>query len=412
MKFAKEWAFCSFDIFPWWTSILNDSKEPMSLQKGIAYLLLMLSASCVDRINIYVGQTSALPLVIDGFISAQPGPYTVKVNSSFDTESSVYTRIAAEVRSMIISDNVGNYEQLKPMGNGVYQTLNFQGVSGRVYKLQIELFDGKQYESLPDTLLPAPKLDSVWYELNDAGNGLYQTTTKWGFDVLASSATGESRTNTFSWTAKGTFRVDTHPELINQSKSKCYPQDPDNNQCSFIPPCSGLYNQGTTRFPAYVQVKPCSCCTCWYDMFNPRLTLSDNKFRSGPSRFPRTVVYRVPVSGLILMYKIHVEVSMQSMTAQTYGFWKIIKNQQEAVGSIFQPITGKIASQFVQVKGPAAPITGIFYAAGIAKRSLEIKREHVVPVSLFPEITPDATSLSCLELFPNATTVKPDFWFD
>jgi hypothetical protein len=89
-----------------------------------------------------------------------------------------------------------------------------------------------------------------------------------------------------------------------------------------------------------------------------------------------------------------------------------LKNQQEAVGSIFQPITGKIATQFKQISGSPTPVTGIFYAAGARQLRMVITRDMVVPTSLFTPIPLGGTDLSCFDLYPNATNVKPDFWVD
>ncbi len=376
----------------------------------LTFLAFVALGACVDRISFDTGRLQDMPLVIDGYITDQPGPYSVQVSSSFDIDAKVSTRIAQDVKRMVISDNTGINEELIPQGNGLYKTSTIQGVAGRVYKLSIEMYNGRTYESIPDTLHHAGNMDSLFYELNEHGNGLYATVAGWGIDILAKASAGNAKTNAFLWTSKGTFRVDTHPELVNTAKTKCYWQD--NGQCSFIPPCSGLYNFGTTRLPIYQRVSPCTCCTCWYDLYSSKLILSDNAFRTGSSSFPRMNVFRVPVSPLLLMYKMYIDVKMLSLSQQSYRFWKVIRNQQEAVGSIFQPITGKIATQFVQVSGSPAPVTGMFYAAGSKQLTIVITHDMVTPNSLFSEIPMNGTNLSCLELYPNATNIKPDFWVD
>lgn len=184
--------------------------------------------ACVDRISFDTGRLDDMPLVIDGYISDQPGPYTVRVSSSFDIDAKVSTRIAEEVKRMVIFDNAGTTEELIPQGEGVYKTNSIQGIVGRVYKISIELYNGRSYESIPDTLHHGGNLDSLFYELNEHGNGLYANASGWGFDILAKSSSGEAGTNAFLWTTKGTFRVDTHPERVNPAKTKCYRQDPDN----------------------------------------------------------------------------------------------------------------------------------------------------------------------------------------
>ncbi|HQQ98573.1 MAG TPA: DUF4249 family protein [Cyclobacteriaceae bacterium] len=385
----------------------------MVLGKSFRYTIIFVTlGACVDPISFDTGRLEDMPLVIDGHVTDLPGPYTVRVSSSFDIDAKVSTRIAQEVKRIILTDNAGTKEELIPQGDGLYKTVHMQGTVGRVYTLQVELYSGRVYESIPDTLLHAGALDSVYYNLNETGNGLYANASGWGFDILANASSGDANTSAFLWTTKGTFQVDTQPALINTAKSKCYRQTPDNGQCSFIPPCSGLYNVGTTRFPSYATVGPCTCCTCWYDLFNNRLALSDNSFRATASVFKGVNVFRVPVSPLLLMHKMYIDVTMFTLSRQSYQFWKVIKNQQEAVGSIFQPITGKITSQFRQVSGTPVAVTGIFYAAGARIKTIEITRSMVNPISLFSAIPQDGTYLSCFDLYPNATNVKPDFWVD
>jgi hypothetical protein len=76
------------------------------VKKIISYFFGFLAmGACVDRISFDTGRLDDMPLVIDGYISDQPGPYTVRVSSSFDIDAKVSTRIAEEVKRMVISDN-------------------------------------------------------------------------------------------------------------------------------------------------------------------------------------------------------------------------------------------------------------------------------------------------------------------
>ncbi|MBK7652915.1 MAG: hypothetical protein IPJ20_22225 [Flammeovirgaceae bacterium] len=113
------------------------------------------------------------------------------------------------------------------------------------------------------------------------------------------------------------------------------------------------------------------------------------------------------------MFKIHIEVTQATLTENSFQFFKSIRDQKEAVGSLFQPITGKIPSTFIQLKGTTTPIVGIFYASGVASKSKYITPADVPPQVTIPHVDFSKIGwLSCLELFPNATNIKPDFWED
>lgn len=119
------------------------------------------------------------------------------------------------------------------------------------------------------------------------------------------------------------------------------------------------------------------------------------------------------------MYKIRVEVLQLTLTKHAFGFFKSIQAQKEATGSLFQPITGKIPTTFFQVSGTPTSISGIFYAAGSSTKSKYITPEDVPFPIIVPEVDfaprppgPGLGWISCLELLPNATNTKPDFWQD
>lgn len=101
---------------------------------------------------------------ISGFISDQPGPYEVRIYSIFDIESKESRKTAVTVKRIEISDHLGTTGVLNPIEEGIYQTdpAGIRGVVGGVYKLKVELFDGRIYESLPDTILATGSLDSMY----------------------------------------------------------------------------------------------------------------------------------------------------------------------------------------------------------------------------------------------------------
>ena len=56
---------------------------------------------------------------------------------------------------MVLFDDSGLQEDLKEISQGVYQTSGvIRGRIGGVYRLYIRLLDGREYESIPDTLHP------------------------------------------------------------------------------------------------------------------------------------------------------------------------------------------------------------------------------------------------------------------
>ena len=104
------------------------------------------------------------------------------------------------------------------------------------------------------------------------------------------------------------------------------------------------------------------------------------------------------------------------MSRESYRFFQAIKDQRDAVNSLFQPISGRMPLNFTQTEGKPEVVQGLFYAAGVSSKALFIERNDVPGNADLPELN-DLINLgigqqSCLDMFPNATTVRPSFWKD
>lgn len=379
-------------------------------------ILFIILFSCVDRVEFDLDLPNDLSLVIEGRITNQPGPYQVKLSTSFDTQSDVQLRQPVSVKRISISDENGIEEPLEYVREGLYQTNPF-GLQGRidgVYTLRVELFDGRVYESVPDTLLAPGQIETLFYEFNEKPD--LEGIMEYGFDVLV-DANGNNRVqNRYLWNYTGTFKSITHPE---RDRSACYPIEEQGGKCNFLPLCTGLRNNAPwgiiPSYPFnYDVVGPCECCTCWYNLYTNVPILSDNLF-SNSIHDQAINIARIPLNQWIFMFKIHVEVSQLTLTENAYRFFSSIREQQEAIGSLFQPITGKIPQNFIQKAGVTTPVSGLFYAAGIDSQRIYITPEDVPNQNLVPKVDfniPGMGAVSCLELFPHSTNVKPAFWED
>ena len=374
-----------------------------------SFVFFLFLLACVDRLEIDITKPEDYGIVVDGFISDQPGPYTIKLSKAFDIESKESIKLSVTAKRLILSDDQGFSEELTEISSGTYQTkvTGIRGQVGNVYKLRVELLDGKIYESVPDTLLSSGKMDSLYYSYEGATN--LDGGTKYGFDIFVNSSRGGSSSSRFMWKMTGTFQSETHPEFQGRG---CYWFE---GKCNYVPPCSGYRNIGTQAFREIVKIFPCECCTCWYSIFNPKPVLSDDYFSAGQN-FEGIKVHRIPIDAWIFMHKIHVEVSQLSLTHRSFRFFKTLRDQKNAVNSLFQPVSGKIPVNFIQLNGAATPVQGLFYATAISSKSRYITRENVPHNELLPSLDSLVEAgigwVSCLELFPNATNVKPEFWED
>lgn len=315
----------------------------------ISYALIIFASACVDRIDFDIEVKSDFPIVIEGYISDKPGPYTINISNSFDIDSKETRKTQASVEKIIIMDDQGNQEVLSEVEKGVYKTSasGIMGVYGRAYRLQVTLPNSAVFESVPDTLSQPSKLDSVYFEFKNLGLSSIGE-TDYAFDIYFNGSTQGSNNKYFMWKFTGTFKVETVPEFDNEGEACGNIDCHGCNICNLVWKCSGLRNKGTARVPVFVRYEPCSCCTCWYNIYDDKPILSDLQFlQSG--QLKNVMAGRIPVHQWIFQHKVFAEVNQQSISSTAYNFYKSIKDQKDAVNSLFQPITGRVKNNFIGI---------------------------------------------------------------
>lgn len=363
----------------------------------ILWIGLVLISSCIDRIEIKVPDSYSSQLVVDGLITDEPGPYTVRLTKATRIEKFLeFSREDVTQANVTIIDNVGNSELLKEVTSGVYETRpdGIRGVVGREYSVRIETKEGKIYESIPDKMNPVGEIDNLYYE--------YETfqplsaPEEYGFRFYIDTEAIPNIDNFVRWKFTGIFRVDAEPKL--HTVFMCSP-DPR--------PCSGLvFVDGGLK-----RVGECTCCTCWVTRYETKPHVSDNQFvRDGDIK--RIEVGYVPIEFFPFQQRYRVEVKQMSLSREAYDYWRIIQPQKEGAASLFQPPTGKTRTN-VFAKYGNEEVQGLFYASSVKKRQIYLTNADV-PVNLrVPrwDCEDDGTiAESCLLAFKNSSNKPPADW--
>ncbi|NOQ25460.1 MAG: DUF4249 family protein [Bacteroidales bacterium] len=129
--------------------------------KTILYIALIsiLFTSCETVIDVDLNSTDS-KVVIEGSITNQPGPYTIKITQT--TDYFIPSNYPAMQNAIVnISDDDGHFETLIEVEPGIYQTASIQGTTGHTYNLYININDQEYTASsyLP-TITP---IDSLAY---------------------------------------------------------------------------------------------------------------------------------------------------------------------------------------------------------------------------------------------------------
>ena len=139
--------------------------------------LILLGSSCEEVITIDLNNADP-KIVIEGTVTDQPGPYTVTITKTTDyyNPGSYPTVSGAQVS---IVDDLGFSEQLPETKDGIYQTIDLQGTSGRTYTLTV-IVEGQTYSAV--SFMPQPtEIDSLFYSISEGG---VRHKDKEGYDLI------------------------------------------------------------------------------------------------------------------------------------------------------------------------------------------------------------------------------------
>jgi hypothetical protein len=338
-----------------------------------------MTLGCVDKAD-FETVTPELPLIIEGSVTDDPGPDTVKITKAYPADGGYYSRVGITGATVRITSDVGESDVLTDIGRGCYVTNTLQGATGRTYQLFVTI-GGHQYRSSLQRMLPPGQIDDITFEFTSKVNSSTGLTED-GFNVFVNSTVGSSSSHRLRYKVLGTYKVTTNPELI-QIRTDCA-----------SPPCP------TQSLPCATN---CECCVCWVSERENSPKLLNPEFVGG-NTITRIPVHYIPINNYTFNERYRVEVSQMELSQDAYDFYAAVRKQIENASSIFQP-------PFFELKGNVEPINqgpgvvGIFSAAAITKRYIYIYRSDV-PYDMVSE----AIAADCRAVAPNSSNQIPPFW--
>ncbi|MGF7214443.1 hypothetical protein GGR92_000583 [Spirosoma lacussanchae] len=344
-------------------------------QVGLACLSGVLLAGCVTE---YQPDSISLPpaLIVEGQITDQPGPYTVRLSRTADY-SIRSVNLLEEKATVTLADNAGNRETLIETSAGVYQTRTngLRGVAGRQYKLTIQTRAGLQFESQPELLTAAPPILNVYTEYrNEAIPGT--ANRRQGWDVYIDTKDPATPGNFYRWEW-------THYEPI----SVC---------------------QRTVRTDGSYTGLGC-CSQCWdiercYNCIN---TSSDANING--QAISKQLIMRAPYTSSAPYY---LEVQQQAISQGAYAFWKSVRQLVGNTGGLFDPAPALVQGNIRCVSDPSILAFGYFGATGVSERGFYVDRSagqgtpELAPPVFVPPLSPCVVCENSIYRTPN----KPRWW--
>ena len=322
--------------------------------KRLIYLLLLLPMSCIDPYQVDVPEGQQL-LTVEGLIHTGLGPHSITLTRS-DTYGSVFEGLVRPVTgaTVVVRDNEGQIIFLSEgqEARGSYFTpLGFRAESGKSYTLQIQTADGKVYTSLPEQVESAPEIEDISIKtVTVPVEG--ETSPRSGVQLISEINDPADQNNFYFWRLSPiVYVLETRPDLFTPRPT---PESPG-------------------RDP---QPKPC-CAICFRTETTGNQSLfiaQDDSFNGLTTRIPAGFIED---DGLRFVNTLRVDLNQYAISQEAYRFLRLVKQQAEISGSIFDPPPATIRGNMISLDNPEEVVLGYFIVAGESSKRIYIDKSDL-----------------------------------
>ena len=320
----------------------------MTLKRYFILVLLALSA-CIDPYQVEVEKGAQL-LTIEGMITSVPQVHRIRLTRS-DTYGSIFEGLVRPVTgaTVIVRDDLGNvifFAQDNEDPGSYNSPANFAAQIGRSYTLQIQTVEGKVYTSLPERVESVPEINELTYQVVQIPvEG--EVNPRSGVQLIASVDDPADQNNFYFWrNSPSVYILNTRPDLFTPRPSDTNPsRDPQPKDC-------------------------CNTCFRTELVGNQSLFIAqDDNFNGLNTKLP---VGFIEDDGLRFIQTYRVDLRQMSISQEAYRFLRLVKQQTEISGSVFDPPPATIRGNIISLEDPEEEVLGYFIAAGESNKRIYI----------------------------------------
>jgi hypothetical protein len=320
-----------------------------------------LGTSCIELIS---PETSTAPraLVVEGSVSDEVGPYTVKLTRSNpigtysptpEVGATVSVRVEHGAEYLFAEDSPGVY---------LSNPANFTGTAGARYTLQIVTADGRKYESDAIELKKVPTIDSVYFE---ASTRLADVTgdTITGVEILLDTHDSSNATTYYRWEWEEVWEIKVP-----------YPNNYDWVVWPVLIPTAERFGY---EVPNNRHVERC------YNSTRSNGLLFSSSLGLAQDRISKYELTYVSTEGYKLNSLYSIQVKQYALDEKEYHYWSELKKLSESLGTLFDPQPYDLRGNMHSLDDPAEAVLGYFSASTISTKRLYINRSELADVK-FP----------------------------
>ncbi|MDN5200410.1 DUF4249 domain-containing protein [Fulvivirgaceae bacterium BMA10] len=312
----------------------------------IAVVSILILNRCVEPFEVDIPAGANNLLVVDGLITNQAGPYTVKISRSVSLQENEFQTVNNATVS--IEEEGGPIEILVQTGEGQYQSHEngIRGAAGKRYRLTIALTDEKRYESSWVTLKPSPEIDQVYFEFEEKDTEDENEPLP-GVQIFLDTHDPDNNTRFYRWEWDETWRY-----TVPLATSREY-----------------LGNDLIRRLDT---VKG----TCWHHASSNTISIGSS-LKSTQDVISRQPLLFVSNETDRLRRRYSILVKQYAIDQDEYIFWNALQESNNNPGSFFdkqpQSTTGNLRS----LDNSNERVLGYFSAAGVSTKRIFIDRTDI-----------------------------------
>lgn len=348
-------------------------------------LTTVLAIGCLDPIELDIPKGSDDAIVINAkLVLGEQATFTLELTRLFSFTVESRARIIA--REVKVFDEQGNEMIIKPFADGFYnypfkETDPIKIELGNKYKMSLELFDGRIFESSFEPLLDVPKIKKIYFDTLEKSFILPDQTTRTGRFISYSvdtelSLPGEEEKSAIRWELRKTYKVTDTPISSKIMQKTCYVDEKAGVFDILI-----INGKGQTRTSLDN-----------YYLYDENIT---SAYGEG----------------------LYFTIIQESLSPSAYEYWEKVKNISERKDNIYSDPPGKVSSNYININGDDEAY-GFFYVTKQDTARVYIDPEFVKP----PSTRCPSPNLFCMDggccdllccdciAVDNSDTTKPNFW--
>lgn len=290
-------------------------------------------------------------LVVEGLITDANTSYTIKLSKSFQQLNSGLSAVSDA--TVFITDDKGMVNYLKETGNGIYKTdsIEFQGMIGRTYTLNIQTKDGEVYGSDKCPMLPVADIDSIYFA-RDQELVSNETVTVDGVRIYLDTKAGESNSY-YRWDFDETWEY-----RIPNPKKYDY-----------------LYK---STFSHVLKVNE----YCWkHHKSDGIITRASFSGQSGQI-FRQPIFFIATGESERLLIEYSILVRQYSVSADEYNFWKNLSKVNESGSNIFSSLPFSVTSNIHNSRNSQEKVLGYFQVSAVKEKRIFIPFSKIAKLHL------------------------------